>query len=261
MQEISKYYDEILASLRVEFRDEAEDQLNILEVLIGNIESGVENAEDALIKIRRPAHSLKGSSSVAEFPLVTIIMHRLEDYLSSVTELKKSHLYDIGKYIDLARKYANPDFDQSSVSRAELVRMLPQKRSAAEADTIEGAAASPMREVMLVSRDRVTAHFFERELRAQNLNVVVVTNPMEALQMAIQTQPELFVTSAELDGTLSGIDIVKALSVMNGTQKIKTCLLTSYDRTHAHLAGLSDEVLLMHKNNVKEELPSLLTKI
>lgn len=253
MTNMDQFYDELLLSLRGEFADEADDQLNMMEVLLSNIEAGVEGGEEALVKIRRPVHSLKGSSSVAEYPIITTIMHRLEDYLSGVTILDKQHLYDIGKYIELSRQYIHPEIDQGSISTADLVRELPQKRQDAEAEPVK------LKEAMLVSRDKVTGRFIERELMSHAMHVVTVSNPMEALQMAIHTQPDVFITSGELDGTLSGFDLVRALSAMNSTQEIWCVVVTGYTEGHPALEGLDDTIAVIHKNGLSEDLAAILS--
>jgi len=264
-------YDNMLASLRGEYVDEAEDQLNLIDVVLGNIESGEEDRKDAIIKIQRPAHSLKGSSSVADFPLVTVIIHRLEDYLSVLKEIKDENIRDIEIFVELAREYSKLEIDQKSISSSELVRKLPSKR-------IDGVDVSPplmkepkegedpsncevpIIEVMMVIKERTAGLLFERELRAAGLRVTTVRNPLDAINMAIQTKPDIFIASGVIDATLSGIDIVSALNAMPVTKDIYSCLLTSFERGHHDLEDLPDNIDIIHKNKLKDDLLDILDK-
>lgn len=264
-------YDNMLASLRGEFVDEAEDQLNVIDVVLGNIESGEEDRKTAIIKIQRPAHSLKGSSSVADFPLVTIIIHRLEDYLSVLKEIKDENIRDIEKFVELAREYSKLEIDQKSISTSELVRKLPAKiiegvdiTPPLMSEPKEGEDSNlcevPIIEVMMVIKERTAGLLFERELRAAGLRVTTIRNSLEAINMAIHTKPDLFIASAVIDGTLSGIDIVCALRAMPSTKNINVCLLTSFERGHHDLEDFPEDIDLIHKNKLKDDLLEILDK-
>ncbi len=251
-------YDDILTMLRGEFVGEAEDNLNEIEILLQNLRANSEDPSDAIVKIQRPAHSLKGSSSVAEFPLVCVIMHRLEDYLAPIKKLEPQHIEDIQVFVDLAREYSAVDFDQTSVSTADLARQLPQRPSQAE----QAQAASEGRkiEALMVIKEKTAGMIFERELSAAGMRVTTVRSSFEAFEMIVRTKPDLVIVSGVID-ELSGIDIASAIKAMQPTKHIPVCLLTSYERDHHELASLPETVLLIQKSTMKEDLGNILSTI
>lgn len=251
-------YDELMTQIRNEFADEAEDNLNVIDVILGNIDSGVENGKDAIIKIKRPAHSLKGSSGVADFPLVTIIMHRLEDYLSGIQEIKKEHIPDIQEYISLAREYSDVKVDQRAISTADLVRKLPAKQGNDKPGEQKVQQKKDI-EAMLVTTEKTAAAIFEREIRAHGVRVNTVKNSFQAIEMAVRARPNIIMVSGVLD-VLTGVDVAAALHVMPTTSNIPVCLLTSFERGHPDLKGLPNDIELILKNHMKDDLDRVLKK-
>lgn len=244
-------YDNYAEQIRAEFVDEAEDNLNTVEIILENLRSGNEDPAEALNKIRRPIHSLKGTSSVADFPLVTVVMHRLEDYMSNIKQIEKPQIEDIQIYIDKARELSSLDVDQTDVSSADLVRQLPNKH-------IEGVEApaeldQQIIEAFLVVHERTAGLLFERELRAAGLRVTTMRRSFEALEMAVRTQPDIIILSGVIDA-LTGVDVACALHAMPKTKHIPVCILTSFEREHHELAGLPEDVRLIQKSKLKENL-------
>lgn len=252
---IASAYDNLLDTLRGEFMGEAEDNLNEIDILLGNLSSGVENPKEAMLKIKRPAHSLKGSSSVAEFPLVTVVMHRLEDYIGPLKEVTPKHIEDIRFYVEKAREYSDVQFDQKSISAAELARLLPKRPE-------EGAAAATQApakkiEALMVIKEKTAGMIFEREFNKFGMHVTTVRTSFEALEMIVRTQPDIVLLSGVVD-VLSGVDIACALKAMPATKNIPVCLLTSFEKGHNELEGLPDDVPLISKNRLKDDLASAL---
>ncbi len=259
MSDTANAYDNLLDTLRGEFVGEAEDNLNEIEILLGNLRSGVENPKEAMIKIKRPAHSLKGSSSVAEFPLVTVIMHRLEDYIAPLKEITPEHIENIQIYVDKARECSLLDCDQKSISAADLARALPKRPSEGEAAMPAEGKAAPARtiEALMVIKEKTAGMIFERELNKSGLHVTTVRSSFEALEMIVRTQPDLVLLSGVVD-VLSGVDIACALAAMPATKHIPVCLLTSFERGHQDLEGLPDAIPLVRKNHLKDDLAATL---
>jgi len=254
-------YDNLLGQLRGEFADEAEDQLNAMDILLENMRSGeVEAGEEQIKQIRRVSHSLKGSSSVADFPLVSLVMHRLEDYLSGVSKLSTNHLKDVQIYIDKAHKFSLLDFDQTSVSTADLSRELPEKRISGSDAPPTTISSNKIIEAMMVIKEKTAGLLFERELRAAGLRVTTVRNSFEAIEMTVRTEPDILIVSGVLDA-LTGVDVAAAISAMPTTSKIPVCLLTSFTKDHPDLKGLPDKVRLIRKSNLKEDLLETLNSL
>src|SRR3954454_14097572 len=93
--------DELADQLRVEFRDDAQDRLDLI---YQTLEKRVGNAltdDEALILLRPRARKLRGIRSSCAFPLVNLIAHRLETYLSgNLPRLNERQIEDVTKVAD-----------------------------------------------------------------------------------------------------------------------------------------------------------------
>ncbi len=250
-------YDSIFQQLRADFLDEAEDNLNDIQIQLEVLRAPDGNKEEALRSIQRAAHSVKGGAGVADFPLVGMIMHRLEDYLSELDEVQVAHVDAIEVFLREAGQYASPDVDQHAIRSSELVRRLPshtQARVEAEGDV------KPTMEVMLVIRDRISGRLFQRELNGLGLRTHCVRRSFEALEVAVRTHPDIIMLSGVMD-VLSGVDMARALQSMKATEAIPLCMLTSFERDHHELEGLPESVRLIRKNHFKEDLHDALASL
>ena len=243
--------DAYFQQIRAEFVDEANDNFTEMELILGRLESKQEGANTGLNKLRRPVHSVKGSSAVAKFPLVTTVMHRLEDYLSALDDIAPEHIDDIRIYIDKAREVCSLDVDQHS-SGAELVRELPKRagRHDNEVKTSEHV------EALLVVREKMAGLIFERELEQHGLHVITVRSSFEALEISARTRPDLVLVSGVLD-ELSGIDVVIALKSMPKTRDLNVCLFTSSEVKEQ----LPEGVFVIQKASLKTDIETILKKV
>ena len=255
-------YDNLLATLRGEFIDEAEENHNNLDLVLENTRAGKEDSKDALMQVRRIAHSLKGSSGVADFPLVSLVMHRMEDYLDNVSELDEIIIDDLQVFLDKSREFSSLNIDQRSIDSAELSRQLPEKRIEGIGGREEAGADIQVDiiEAMMVIKEKTSGLLFERELRAAGMRVTTVRSSFEAIEMAVRTKPDIVIVSGVLD-ELTGVDVASALKCMPKTSNISVALLTSFERGHSDLKGLPESVELIQKNNLKDDLLELLAKL
>ncbi len=69
--------------IKIQFLEEAQDYIHILEEGILGISSGVYNREK-IDQILRAAHSIKGGAALMEFELLSDFAHRLEDFLKII---------------------------------------------------------------------------------------------------------------------------------------------------------------------------------
>ncbi len=252
-------YDNLLASLRGEFVEEAEDNLTSIEMLLENLRAGQEGGASAIDNIRRYAHSLKGSAGVADFPVVSMIMHRMEDYLSGAKELSEKQIDDVQVFIDRARDFSSLDIEQNKTASSELVRQLPNRHSKDSLDEMEGDAEQRVIEALMVTREKAAGQIFERELKEEGLRVTTVRSSFEAIEMAVRAKPNIIICSGVID-ELSGVDLSCAIKSIPVTKDIPVCLLTSFEKGHHELEGLRDDVYLIQKSNLKEDLKNILEK-
>ncbi|TAD91904.1 MAG: DNA-binding response regulator [Alphaproteobacteria bacterium] len=229
-------FDQQLTS---EFQDEARDTLNAMDVLLGNVRSRLVKAEDALGRMRRDTHNLRIGAKSVGLAACDLILYRLDDYLADLKALDDRHLDDIQAFTDRIRAVLEGEpvgEDLKSVARA-----LPAKK------TFDIGDIQVLNiEILLVGPNRTASRLIERELQACGYRVVNVQRSFEALEMAVQSRPDLVISAAMLD-VLSGVDLACALNAMPSTRGIPFALLTSFEWGHPELDGLPPTAAIIRK--------------
>ncbi len=117
--------DQILAQLRIEFLDDARERLEDIADELEKNETANRDVEETLLAIRHQCHSLKGMGGSFGFPTITLVAHRLEDYLARAHVVNAKIVRDIDIYcqclLDIISAGENPEPDAA----AEIIRALP----------------------------------------------------------------------------------------------------------------------------------------
>lgn len=232
--------DNMVAKLSQEFLVDTVDTLSELGILVSETIAGKVEAVYALPTIRRETHTLKGLGTSFGFPSLTVIAHRLENYLVDLETLDKRQMEDVLKFFDRMQEIADTGVNPDDEAVSKIVRALPAKGAASE----DFEAVSDL-EILLVAGSRIVGRAIEGELNKRGYRVVTVTSPIDVFEMAIRTRPDMIIASALMD-KISGIDLARALKSMTATQDIPFALLTSFDASHPELRKLPSGVALLH---------------
>lgn len=225
-----------------EFLEELRDTASSLQVLLGNLRSHSIPADDGLATLKRDASNLRSHAQALNVPLIKLVTHRLDEYVGELKTVNSGHLDAIQVFVDRIERLA----DGEQVTEADVpavVRSLPAKRTA---DIDFGPIEQKDIEVMLVVPEKAMSHIVERELAACGYRTSVVRSAFEALEMVVQSRPDMVVASMEL-GPLTGVDLGCALAAMPITQGIPFAVLTSYEWGHVKLRGLPPRAALIRK--------------
>ncbi|MBL4692799.1 MAG: Hpt domain-containing protein [Magnetovibrio sp.] len=248
--------DDVYLTLQSEFLDEARDRLGEMEDCLNDAYTGQTDGAEALIKLRREAHTLKGMGNAFGFPLITVLTHRLEDYMSHLSEPTAEHSKDIQYFIDrtwdVVRRGENPsDSETREVLRALPVFRSHQNINADELDT----------EILLVCDSQTIARKIGNDLTAYGFRIINVSNALDALSMAVSMHPDIIITSGVLKG-LNGFDLVRALSAMHATKHVPLAVFTSFDAEHPEVMSLASSIPVVHLGpDVSDELTLALTNL
>ncbi len=247
--------DKIIKALSTEFAAEAVETLVDLGELVARAKDVPAEAAAALQRIRREAHNLKGMGGSFGYPAITLIAHRLEDYLSGLDTLDARQLDDVQAFLDakydIVESAINPDDEELS----RIVRALPAKGAASE----DFEPTSEL-EILLVSASSVMGRAIENKLHQFGFRVVTVKSPLDAFETAIRTRPDMIIASAVMEH-VGGVDLARAFSAMAVTRDMPFVLLTSFDRNHSELRELPDGVgLIHHDRNLDQEITLALKK-
>ncbi|MCK5365706.1 MAG: Hpt domain-containing protein [Gammaproteobacteria bacterium] len=230
-------HDQIIAQLSQEFLTDAGERLDVIEKALG---TGDSPQSDALMTIRREVHNLKGMGGSFGFPVVSLIAHRLEDYISGLDALDERQTSDIVVFVDRLQDIVEAGRDPDDSAAGSLVRGLPA-HPGAEFDLSDALDV----EVLLVSPSKTLSQVATHTLRACGYRVTTARTAWEAIEIAVRAQPDLIITSAVMAG-VSGIDLVRVLGVITATEKLPVAVLTSFSRDHQELQKLPSEALMIH---------------
>ena len=247
-------FEDLMVQLRQEFLDTAEDHLSEIDAMLRRLRPNT--GDDAsLSDIRRRVHSLKGMGGTFGYPLITVISHRMEDYMAGLDELAGPNLEDAQIFVDRMRDVVDGVFQPDDPNTAAIVRALPDKTGF---DVAEVGKTDV--EVMLVSPKDTASLFVERELRACGYRVVNESSSFSAFEHVVRTRPDMIIATAVMEG-LSGVDLACALAAMPATRSIPFALLTSFEDSDAALRDLPSTIPVIHKGaNFGDDLADALDR-
>ncbi|MGO8914770.1 MAG: Hpt domain-containing protein [Stellaceae bacterium] len=214
--------DDPFANLRQSFREESDERLAGMDRLVEEVIEGKRPFAAAASQLRRDTHTLKGMGEASGFPLVSLVAHRLENYLDDIDPAHAADaLRDIRAHIDaMAKSMEGSGIDDTAI--ATVLRSLPIPR-AFNPDEIELRNV----EALLVTSSRVVGRLVARDLAACGIRAILTQSATEAFTLAIRMKPNLIITSATM-AELPGTDLARALTAMATTNKIPVAILTSF---------------------------------
>ena len=232
--------EQLIASHAQEFLVDAVETLGNLGILVSETHRGQVDIGYTLQTIRREIHTLKGLGGSFGFPSITVIAHRLENYLVDQDTLNARQLDDVLKFIDRLQEIADSGINPEDEEVSRIVRTLPAK--GAVEDNFQEASNL---EILLVAGSRIVRRAVEGELNKRGFRVVTVESPIDVFETVIRTRPDMVIASAMMD-KISGIDLACALKSMTATSHIPFALLTSFDASHSELRHLPEGIGLVH---------------
>ncbi|GLQ05244.1 response regulator [Sneathiella chinensis] len=214
-----------------EARDEARDVVSSLEIRLQQIRGGTLDGKEAAKLLAQDASNLRLKARSVNVPGLTPLSLRLDEYLANASEINEQNVTDLQRFSDRISALLDGEHLQAE-EIASVVRELPHKSSFDVSDiTVTNT------EVTLVLPQRTAARVVERELAACGYRVTTVLNPLEALEIILETKPDLVITTAVMP-RLSGIDLACALTSMPATKGIPVAVLTSLEPNHPDLKAL-----------------------
>lgn len=222
--------------LKQEFLAEAEDSLSWIQTALDEVHNTAEASSNTIQMIRREVHSLKGMGAGFEFPTITLIAHRLEDYLDSIESLGATEVRNVEIFLDHIQQLLSAGIDHGPDAAEDVLHTLP---GAANDD------ATPRQvivgDILIVAQSQMMAKAMERELAAQGCRITIAASPMRAFELAVLMQPDVLVTSAIMD-RVSGVDLICALSQVSATAGIPKLIVSSLEADHSELKRLPSDV-------------------
>ncbi|MFD2207444.1 response regulator [Kiloniella antarctica] len=203
-----------------EMLDEARDVASSLELTLQQVRTGSLDGKTAVDRLVQNSSNLRFKAKSVNIPGLAAITHRLDEYLGGLNDLEAQNITDLQTYSD--RILALLDGEAMPAETiAEVVRSMPHK-STFNVEDIEITNT----EVLLVIPQKTAGKVVARELEACGYRVTSLTEPLEAITMALETRPDLIITSMVMP-RLGGADLACALKAMPSTRRIHVAVLTS----------------------------------
>jgi CheY-like chemotaxis protein len=253
---IQDYHDPVVALLRQEFLSDAAERIDVINGALESVNGrGAGRGGDGLLTIRREAHNLKGMGGSFDFPVVSLIARRLEDYIVGLEALHETHTAEIRVFTGHLRDIIDSGRDLDGDAAAFLLRNLPIHHGPGT-EHLEGHKV----EVLLVSPSLAVSQITAHALRTLGCRVTTVGSAAEAIEIAARTRPDLVLTSAVMDG-VSGTDLVRALAAMTATESLPSAVLTSFSKEHHELQNLPAEASVIRLGDaLGEDLARVIAK-
>ncbi|WP_207455291.1 Hpt domain-containing protein [Azospirillum sp. SYSU D00513] len=213
--------DDLEAQLRIEFVDDARDRLETMNRAVSDAEKGLRADAEVLGLLRLETHNLKGMGTSFGFPAVSLVAHRLEDYLAGVPRLDDRKLADLHIFLDRIAQLVDRAEQPQLAETNQIIRALPV-RYQFEVTDVEIRNV----EIMLVTPSKVVARKLGTEMAACGYRTVTVGDPIESISLAVRVPPDMVIASMVMDG-LSGLDLIRGLRAMSVTRDVPMALLTS----------------------------------
>lgn len=225
-----------------EFLEEAQDIMNNLEILRENLRSDYN--DDTMMQFRRNVQMLGAQAHTADFGVVSLLAHRLDDYLQRIKSMAPTHANDIRMFLDKLESALDGSLTISSRhAGAELVRELP---STTKFDHEFGDLEQKNIEILVIVPDKAMGTIVEREMAACGYRVSFVKTSFKGFEMAVRTRPDMILAAGVIDD-LTGVDLACAFAAMPAVKDIPFALLTSYNWGHSSLKSLPPSSALVRK--------------
>ena len=244
---------DIMAQLREEFLAHGQMRLEILDACIVSLSAPGGGDADRLVTFRREVHNLKGAGGTYGFPSISLIAHRLEDYLSSAGNPTAKQLGDLQVFVDRLSAIIDDGVEPDDDATNTILRALPIHTDFDPAKVVQRDV-----EVLLVTPSRSIGKMVARELQACGYRIVTAQTPSMAFDIVVRTRPDMIITSAVLN-PVSGVDLVRVFAAMALTEAIPIAVLTSFAHNHHDLQRLpAGAAIIRLDDHLKDDLATVI---
>jgi chemotaxis protein histidine kinase CheA len=118
-------FEKALARLKTDYIEGSGDKLDVIDAIIDRMYRGDGDRGADFVDMQREIHSLKGSAGTYGFASISLITHRLEDYIEATRRLDHDQLRDVQTYIDRIRDIFQAGVNPTEAEMDTLLRALP----------------------------------------------------------------------------------------------------------------------------------------
>lgn len=244
MSKATSRYDDVLEQFRREFIESTSERLNSVDDLI-TLMMEDENSDAALAEFLRHIHSIKGQGGTFEFPTVTVVAHRLEDYVETAPEHTLKQMKDIQYFVDVIRRIIESGVEPDENEQKSIIAALPV--TAKDFDDVEVFDENkPIQDVkmLLVMPKGTQRKIIGKELAACGFQIANVDTPVDAIKYAVDHKPDIIIVSRIME-QMGGRELARVLSEIEVTAECHIAIATTSGK--AKLVDLPKTALVINK--------------
>ena len=194
--------------------------------------------------LRKNVQLLGAQAHTADFGVVSLLAHRLDDYLERIKSMDDPHASDVRMFLDKIEAGLDGSLTTSaSNASAELVRELP---TTTKFDHEFGDLEQKNIEILVIVPDKAMGTIIEREMAACGYRVSFAKTSFKGFELAVRTRPDMVLAAGVIDD-LTGIDLANAFASMPTLYGTPFAILTSRDWGDPSLKGLPPSAALVRK--------------
>lgn len=234
--------DAILARLRQEFIDSSLEFLETIESTVVAIDDDGDTAP-RIEEIHRVVHTIKGQGTTFDFPAVTRITHRMEDYMEATSDWGPVMVKGLLRFIDVLRGILESGADPSDEDLQAILGRLP-------VNSHEVLNAQAHREVraLLVMPQSMQRKLVAQELAACGFHVMTASTPVKAIAAALATPPTIILATEVLE-EMTGHELLGVFHQINKTRDSHLALMTSEADETTVGSELPEGTVVLHKSD------------
>lgn len=237
----NKTLEAAIERLRLDFVEGSLERLDELEGVLMALRAHDESFADRFLDLQRHIHSIKGQGSTFDFPAVTQIAHRLEDFIEVSPRIGDSELDVIQIYLDRIRAILESGVNPPASALASLLRP----------DDLDPASITKSQQVRVVEMLLIMPKGLQRKIIGEELascgfRVSMTEDPVAAIGQAIALKPDIIFATQEMAG-MTGLELAQVLQIINATRGRRFILLTSADDAQIRRDALPPDTAIVHK--------------
>jgi chemotaxis protein histidine kinase CheA len=243
----SKETDDILARLRQEFIETSLECLDSIEPSITKIGAGASKVDADIAEIQRIIHTIKGQGSTFDFPAITDIAHRMEDYMESTATWDSLSARGMAQFSDMLREILERGENPNAADLRRLLQRLP-----VNAQEVLKDQKQRLVKVLLVMPQSIQRKLVAQELASCGFHVMTASTPVAAITAAISSPPS-FVLATQVLEEMTGGELLNVFQQINKTRGCHMALLTSQGMCAAIDPTLPKGTVIIHKSDHFQE--------
>ena len=238
--------DDFVEQFRREFIETTIERLSTVDDLITAMMEN-QNADEALGEFLRHIHSLKGQGGTFDFPTITTVAHRLEDYVETAPEHTDSQLKDIQYFVDVLRRIIESGVDPDPQEITAILNSLPV--TAQDYDKVEAFDDhKPIQDVqiLLVMPKGTQRKIIGKELAACGFQISNADTPVEAIKYAIDHKPDIIIGSREME-QMGGAEMAQVIQTIEATKDCRVVVAATSAKKDKELTNLPESARVIQK--------------